>query len=157
MSATCSCGKPVTQSVAVDVRARCALLKDMCDDCTEKFEAAEKAKHLDWAGKTLDGLIKELNGRLTQEGLVDEYFGRCTYPRNHKIWTTKTEDLRFRWIVCFAVTGTSEGHYIHIDLYLDGYGEDGGAPNFHVALGKTFQGFDHAWKIAKRCAELLGA
>jgi len=25
------------------------------------------------------------------------------------------------------------------------------------ALGKTFMGWDHAWKIAARCAHLLGA
>ncbi len=65
----------------------------------------------------------------------------------------------YRWISCYAVTGGSEGHYVHIDLIFN---------IEHTAIGpirtplgmflaKTFQGMEHAQKIATRCATLLGA
>lgn len=56
-----------------------------------------------------------------------------------------------RWIACYAVTGNSEGHYVHVDLI----GSEG--QRRLVFLCKTFEGMDHAYKIAQRCAELLGA
>lgn len=83
----------------------------------------------------------------------------------------------FRWIACYAVTGGSEGHYIHIDFMVPvdmitaEEGEYGDPEHKHdvsvnhcglwrmvrLALGKTFRGMDHACDIARRCAVLLGA
>lgn len=55
-----------------------------------------------------------------------------------------------RWIACFAVTGDSEGHYIHVEVVKDDSRE-------LIFLGKTFQGMEHAYRIALVCARILGA
>jgi hypothetical protein len=56
-----------------------------------------------------------------------------------------------RSIACYAVTGGSEGYYVHVDVHF----RDGSPWSF--ATIKVWEGLDHAFKIAHRCAELLGA
>ncbi len=51
-------------------------------------------------------------------------------------------------IVVLAVTGGSEGHYVHVEILADRHCEC-------VGLGKTFQGNDAAWALARRLADLL--
>jgi hypothetical protein len=52
-------------------------------------------------------------------------------------------------VFVFAVTGASEGHYVHVEvLNRDGLLQC-------VMLGKTFQGKDAAWAFARRLADLL--
>lgn len=89
--------------------------------------------------------------------MVDEYFrlGGARQPTpsepgfrlsgNDK-WPTDC-----KWIACYAVTGGSEGHYIHVDVIRTDQSRD------MVFLGKTFQGMEHAQKMAARLAEELGA
>lgn len=55
---------------------------------------------------------------------------------------------RYRWIACYAVTGGSEGHYVHVDrIYL-------ATPNARefthepLLLVKTFGGYEKACQIA---------
>lgn len=57
----------------------------------------------------------------------------------------------WRWVASYAVTGDSEGHYIHVDVVL----RDG--TRRMVFIGKTFGGMDHALKVANACAKVLGA
>jgi len=56
-------------------------------------------------------------------------------------------------IVAFAVTGGSEGHYVHVEVI-------GGTVHARTAelliLGKTFEGPDAAWNLARRLAGILG-
>jgi hypothetical protein len=52
-------------------------------------------------------------------------------------------------IGAFPVTGGSEGHYIHVEALANG-------KHTTLILGKTFQGMDHAWAIARRIGDLLG-
>lgn len=107
-------------------------------------------------------------GKGEYEALIDEYFSgpSADGPVPHD----------YRWVACFAVTGGSEGHYIHVDFMVPvdrmvasegDFGEKQHelsiAPgcrlwrNVRLALGKTFKGMDHACEIARRCAVLLGA
>jgi hypothetical protein len=53
-------------------------------------------------------------------------------------------------IAVYPVTGSSEGHYIHVDVidYGDGH-------RTLVLLGKTFAGWDAAWYFARNLAEVL--
>ena len=101
------------------------------------------------------GIFTELSARL--KPLIDEYLSpSCRYngqalddamPRN------------IRWL-CSAVPGGSEGHYVHIDMeyvHKDKPYGDGEKRRVTFALAKTFQGWDHAWEIAKAAAEALGA
>lgn len=69
---------------------------------------------------------------------------------------------RYDRIACYAVVGGSEGHYVHVDLHLHrDVSERRGDPReegtLNLVLIKTFKGAEHAWLLARRCAELLGA
>jgi hypothetical protein len=105
-------------------------------------------------GRFLKDVLSELRQRLDADVTLAmdrlEYFGldavnaMATWPRHT------------RRIVCFAATGGSEGHYVHVGiLYLD-FGDS--EPKYqHLFLGKTFHGLEHAQRIANACAVHLGA
>ena len=57
---------------------------------------------------------------------------------------------RWSWLAVYAVTGASEGHYVHITLL-----SDNGAQ--HIAMLKTFSGWEKASLIAQAAGRLLGA
>lgn len=80
--------------------------------------------------------------------MVDEYFSVAATDRSkdQSVWPSK-----YKWIACYAVTGGSEGHYIHIDAVTPD------EPSRGLFLGKTFLGMDHAQKIASMCSKELGA
>jgi len=61
-----------------------------------------------------------------------------------------------RWIACYAVTGGSEGHYIHLSWIRQPSHSQYNQEQFFV-IGKTFFGMDKAQEIANLCAKLLGA
>ena len=116
---------------------------------------------------TLLDVFRKLCRILDREGLLGEmdYFSTSGVRTEsifrvamEKVWRyhAKTPYDGYRWWACYAVTGGSEGHYIHIDL-ASGYGEQYTGTTFHVITGKTFMGMEHALKVANRCAELLGA
>lgn len=145
----CGAEGPVT-TAATEVRARYALLVDLCDKCLAELEAKQP---LGWEGKTFTQLMQEVRERLGD--MVDEYFSIQRHGGSYM--DEPAGNLRFRWVSCYAVTGGSEGHYVHVDLVTDGYGAKGEAECRHLASVKTFQGMEHAQKIAARCAQLLGA
>jgi hypothetical protein len=60
---------------------------------------------------------------------------------------------RWSWLAVYAVTGTSEGHYVHIDLI----GCPGDGQVEHMAMVKTFSGWEKANLIAQAAGRLLGA
>lgn len=76
-------------------------------------------------------------------GPIDEYFSIANKYDGPKYWPTD-----YRWIAVFAVTGGSEGHYIHVEAISDNRRE-------LLFLGKTFQGMDHALEIVKILSKLL--
>lgn len=53
-------------------------------------------------------------------------------------------------IAVFAVNGSSEGDYVHVEVHE-------GERRMCVLLGKTFMGRDAAWAFARQVADLLGA
>lgn len=61
---------------------------------------------------------------------------------------------QYRWLSCYAVTGTSEGHYVHVDG-IDRRWEE--VPLTRLFTIKTFGRFEEAWQIAKLCAEFFQA
>ena len=73
---------------------------------------------------------------------------------------------RFRWVEVSAVTGNSEGHYVHVRLACETGDEHGNRlpdrkarPNHGVIVftGKTFSGMAAAYRFAARLAVLLDA
>lgn len=59
----------------------------------------------------------------------------------------------YRWCAVYAVTGGSEGHYIHVDLLVDTNKKE--LERIPLALGKTFEGLDAAYRACAILAELL--
>ncbi len=99
---------------------------------------------------TVADVHRKLRDVLVEELLIDEYFSVPNMAEQPFLELLKS----YRWIACFAVTGGSEGHYIHVDL-IGGYDLDGTGTALHLFTGKTFLGLAHAHTIANRCAELL--
>lgn len=63
---------------------------------------------------------------------------------------------RYRWISCWAVTGGSEGHYVHVDrVYLEKE-FDREFKRESLFLAKTFGGYDRACEIAAYLGARLG-
>jgi len=95
--------------------------------------------------RTLKDVAMDLNAGLKTVGIDMDDHGM--YP-----WSINGADTDtippHKWIACFAVTGGSEGHYIHVEALL-------GEHRMPLFLGKTFQGMDHALAIASACAKLL--
>jgi len=118
-------------------------------------------------GRKVVDIARDLKAILEAEGLVDESFGLYIgWQHEHAksgvpYWQGGCDEVEwpndYRWIACYAVMGDSEGHYIHIELVRQGKGCDDPDTHELVFLGKTFQGLDHAYALAKRTAELLGA
>ena len=98
-------------------------------------------------GRPLKDICQELNQVLEAEGIEGERFSRW--------WDSGHPDEKWpktwHWIACYAVTGDSEGHFVHVDVIAHK------STRKMVLLCKTLDGMKHAYEIAKRCAELLGA
>lgn len=110
----------------------------------EKFDKKEDAiAYRDRVRDACKMLPIELESE-SKSGLVDNVY----------LWPDSV-----RHIACYAVTGGSEGHYVHVDVLHDYMHTVVG--HIRVARGiflaKTFRGMAHAQKMATRIAELLGA
>lgn len=104
-------------------------------------------------GRLLSEIRKKLLDGLESAGLIlDEYFSVSTVAQLNRDWETWPKDV---WrVVCFAVEGSSEGHYVHVDTYVK-------APNEQelkvstVFLLKTFLGMEHALRLSNELTRLL--
>jgi len=66
--------------------------------------------------------------------------------------------LDYRWVACYAVTGSNEGEYVHVSLVAGGDDRRSDLGKTRLVLNiKTFGGMEEAQRIAARCATLLGA
>lgn len=72
----------------------------------------------------------------------DEYFVRGSIAAADTPWPYESR------ICVFVVTGGSEGHYIHVEAH-------DGEQRQLLILGKTFAGWDAAWKFGQRLAAIL--
>ena len=142
---TCACGKPASERIKV-AYARVAFLKPVCEECATRW-----ALRVPIEGRKPSEICKDLDEILKVEGMQEEGIA-CSARWN------QGEDqpiTKWRWVSVFPVTGTNEGHYIHIDLHL-GYGQEKGK-TLNLGILKTFNGWDRAWEVAKRIAFLLEA
>ena len=112
----------------------------------------DKPGYQQWShNRTLAEVLGELNARLLARDLEPDEYGFDIMPRAEGF--ERSRDLSwpdYRWIACFAVTGSNEGHYIHIEAIKDNRRE-------LIYVAKTFQGMGRAFEIARACAEILGA
>lgn len=95
--------------------------------------------------KTVEEIFAELVTLLKKDGLYPDEGLSIMYMKEDQ------ELPSYRWIACYPVTGGAEGHYIHVDIVT--YENE----RIPVFIGKTFQGFGFAAKVAMACAKHLGA
>jgi hypothetical protein len=141
------------------VSARCATIPN---DVLEGRKNRPKTRVLKcvWDGTiTLRKLDRRLDRILSRAQAELDYFSPgwgSSYDkltgneRWHDIWGLHGG---YRWLACYAVTGTSEGHYIHVELI----GNTQPEKRLRLWLGKTFSGMLHAYQVAALLAQLLGA
>ena len=113
---------------------------------------------LKYAGtRPVGEVYRELEQRLEAEGLLpDEYFD-LVYPDLIKK-DPSAPFPEYRRLACYAVTGDSEGYYVHVDAIIaDRNVYPPSVRLVPVFLGKTFQGMDFAYRAAAACARHLGA
>lgn len=55
---------------------------------------------------------------------------------------------KYSWIVCYAVRGGSEGHYLHLDVICHGSVK-------LIALAKTFEGLRFSFDVAYKITECI--
>ena len=109
----------------------------------EVYEEVEGENFLRYThNRTILSIFTELKKRLEEDGLLpEEYFSMGARLELDK---RTEEEFPSGWIACYAVTGASEGHYIHVDVL------NTNKPN-HVFVGKTFKGLEFAVKVASAC------
>lgn len=108
---------------------------------TERMSAREALKMLS------QQLKKE---RLGEEGLYIFDYQEQRAVLDKTFWN-------WRWISCYVVTGSCEGHYVHIEVRRRLFSKTDEEETHLLSSVKTFMGRKRAYKIALRCAELLGA
>jgi hypothetical protein len=125
-------------------------------------------------------VLTKLSRVLDAEGLVEEYFSTSPIDyvdRDHarRAWQAehaglpilprpsvrpdaRWQDIGYRWVAVFPVTGVSEGVYVHVDLIGDRESNRRGddAPRHGLCFVKA-RTWESAWKIAHRLVELLEA
>ena len=96
--------------------------------------------------------VAEVHNELEQR-LGRDQWGYVNYPGVDEYLSVMDGDIEWPEgrIVVFAVTGTSEGDYVHVEVH-----QPNGTRHLLI-LGKTFHGRDAAWAAARRIADLLGA
>lgn len=139
--------------------------------CTKDGEPSD---YVDIAeGVPMGEVWRELVKRLEAEELTDESFsihpawiythgehareelGNSRSPRRYEV---AEFPVGYRWIASYAVTGTSEGWYVHTTAVYQREDDEGDYERHNpLFLGKTFKGMEHAYALARRVAELLGA
>jgi hypothetical protein len=104
---------------------------------------------------TIDEVCKQLNEKLKALDIAPDEYGFDLWND----WDNKNDEGKefpvWRWIACYPVTGTSEGHYMHIDV-ITPTGE-----HKHMYLAKTLRegqpGMEYAYEVCKVAALLLQA
>jgi hypothetical protein len=123
--------------------------------CALKYSLSkEEMDELFIMGRPLAEILKKLSSGLQDAGLiVDEYFDVSPDARYEQKLDEWPENA---WrILCFAVEGGSEGHYVHVDVLL----QQPYAPPKYVSmfLLKTFLGLEHALRLSNELTRLLHA
>lgn len=106
--------------------------------------------------KKLRAVEKEIQQRLRKQGLWDEmdYFHVSVLIRDKD----EAFPYPYRSIKCYAVTGGSEGYYIHVEAaYRDPKNPYGDCLHKDLFTGKTFSGMETALKISNALTLMLGA
>lgn len=121
-------------NVVTEVRARNAVIVTMTQTEADRLRAEYEANPLrpiEWEfykpapdrpgyvvfdrRLTVRELCELINERLKLAELTPDEYGFSYTPAQYEGWENEPIP-EHRWFACFAVTGSSEGYYIHIDL-----------------------------------------
>lgn len=137
----------------------------------EIFETERYAPEVDDTGKPTgytryvgQALLKDAKAHIERalKGIPTEYEGESMslwdtldyFHTSHQDPGVKSENREFprcRWVAVFAVEGTNEGMYIHVEAIgpINASGITDHDRRVLLFLGKTFLGFDTAMQIVK--------
>jgi len=117
---------------------------------------AEPIRALESETLTIDAIYRHLRPELEKRDDGLDYFSVASLIQYDN--ARRHQPIgKARWIACYAVTGGSEGHYIHVDRI---YEATEYARTFTLEalfLGKTFSGYDKACELAAYIGARLGA
>lgn len=115
-------------------------------EVVEGYVKNEKPKTMQ---EVYEWVCKELKKHNTEPytvGPFEEYFSNMhRYNERH---TRSHWPLDYHWIAVFAVTGGSEGHYVHVEAIT-------GEKRELLFLGKTFRGMDNALAAVALLTKIL--
>ena len=119
------------------------------------------------SGRALGEIYRDVSESLCAGDLVDEYFSGPATWRSDGLTPDSPWPDGLHLVGVYAVTGGSEGWYVHVDLMRGENIELKATTKFGehlvrhirtastVMLGKTFQGMEHAQKMVAAIAALL--
>lgn len=138
----------------------------MTETATRSLKALEHDNAQEWARadrrdsltllelyRELDACLKPHARDLGYEGLTRMYQYHGTVKGHRLTDQTQLAKVGYRWIAVFAVTGSNEGHYVHVELIWD---EERTRHVESLFLTKTFAGHASALELAKIIARILG-
>ena len=116
---------------------------------------------VDVKAKTIRDIYRELRTALEAEKLVDEAEENAYFSVSPLVPEGAFDSpfpTGYVFVACYAVTGTTDGHYVHVDLLYPGPASDTHPLRSHTMfVGKTFKGMEHARRMANKCADVLKA
>ena len=102
--------------------------------------------------RTRGEVITELESLMGQ--FFDEYGFSRRDPENELLCPAPEQTA---YIACYAVTGGSEGHYVHVGFVLVSTSATEPVRYVDLCFGKTFRGREYACLLAHLACRLMGA
>ena len=103
-------------------------------------------------GQIVDDLKRTIRRFSYEYASLSSHFFHSSVAGHYEGWNI--ECPKANRVTVYAVTGGSEGHYVHVDLYVRD--EQEGTKVVPLMLVKTFKGMAAARRIADRLADSLG-
>jgi hypothetical protein len=133
--------------------------------------AAIYSKHLELRNRgslttnldhTVGEVLDSMHAYLRKDNLIDGYFTVRNANEGDRSREIRACKWRFRGqtrgISCYVTTSSfGKHHFIFIKVLPGSTMEILGQNGCELAMGKTYRGLEHAYKIAARCAQLLDA
>lgn len=103
---------------------------------------------------TIEQVCRLLNAATAHLDSDGGFSVSCVFTDRNQAFSEACRGHKF--LACYAVTGGSEGHYVHVEA-ISGYDEKGKLFGRPLFLAKTFGGPEKADQLAAAARHLLGA
>jgi len=129
------------------------------EDMYSTYDVSESGyvRNVKW--KPIADIYRDVRDHLVSLGTKDEPFIDEYFSLDYEYELGDQRNARWpgddTWrIAVFAVTGSSEGHYVHVGVFS---ARENGPGYRNLMLAKTFRGMDHALEIAAAITKFMGA